>query len=72
MGTEEDTFNRLRRSSYNDACTEYVMACLYLRSDASEEEKIEVSEPALNRLGWTYQDLMGEHMRTRNRPWQKN
>lgn len=74
MGTEEDTFNRLRRSSYNDACVAYTMACISknIRSYASKEELIEASKEELRLLGWTHQDLIVEDMRMRNRPWQKN
>ena len=59
----EDTFNRLRRAPYLDAVVEYSMACLYLRSDASQNERVEVAGPALAKLGWTVTSLFNESRR---------
>ena len=72
MGTEQETFDKLRRAPYIEAQVAYTMACIYLRSDASAEELIKVSFEQLRVLGWTYEDLVLEDMKQRNRPWQKN
>jgi len=69
MGTEQDTFDKLRRSSYADACVAYTMSCWHLPSNATKEEMEDASREALSILGWTHEDLAAEDMRMRNRPW---
>ncbi len=56
----EDTYNRLRRVSYAEACVIYTMACMYLRSGASSAEINEAAAPDLKSAGWTINDLMIE------------
>lgn len=62
----EDTFNRLRRASYSSVCAEYVKIIMRLPMSASKDAKIRATEDMLKSAGWTYQELMDEHMRTRN------
>ena len=66
MGSEQDTFDKLRRSSYNDACLAYTLAFMSLPSYATSEHKIAASEDALRVLGWTYRSLLEEDMRMRS------
>lgn len=59
----EDTFNKLRRVPYEEACTEYMMACLYLHSTATSEQLREIADPVLEKLGWSIADLNVESRR---------
>lgn len=67
MNSEEDTFDRLRRASYNEACAVYSAATIYLRSGASMEERKELADPQLKPLGWTVEDIFREANKQRSK-----
>jgi hypothetical protein len=56
-------YDVLRRVPYEQACAEYTMACIYLRSDAHRFELAAVADPVLKPLGWTTEDMMTEAIR---------
>jgi len=60
MSSEEDTFDRLRRASYNEACAAYSAAIMYLRSGAPIEERKQLADPVLKPLGWIVEDIFDE------------
>lgn len=66
MSSEEETFDRLRRANYNEACAVYSAAIIYLRSGASMEERKELADPQLIPLGWTVEDIFQEAKRQRS------
>lgn len=72
LKTEQDTFDKLRRSSYNAACVAYTMACMSnnLPSTATIDEMNETAKDALGALGWTHEDLSAYDMKQRDRQWQ--
>jgi hypothetical protein len=57
MHTEQDTFDRLRRSSYAEACTEYTMVFLQYDAIAGEAWCKKYAEEILQSMGWTLTDL---------------
>lgn len=57
MYTEQDTFDRLRRVSYAEACTEYTMVFLQYDAIAGEAWCNAHAAIILKDLGWTLQDL---------------
>ena len=69
MATEQDTFDKLRRVSYYDACAAYITACISngLPSNATSEDMDSAAKEPLQALGWTIESLSAEHMRMRNR-----
>jgi hypothetical protein len=64
--TEDDTFNKLRRVSYEEACTIYTMACIYLKSGISTKEINEAVKEDLRVAGWTIDNLRDESLRLHN------
>ena len=61
--TEEDTFNKLRRTSYVDACVIYTIACLHLPSNTPVEILNEIAKEDLKIAGWTIEELNIESRR---------
>ncbi|HEY6437986.1 MAG TPA: hypothetical protein VIY47_15455 [Ignavibacteriaceae bacterium] len=63
--TEDETFNRLRRVPFNEACAIYSIACINsnLRSNASREDLNRAAEKDLRIAGWTIDELNEESVR---------
>jgi hypothetical protein len=61
--TEEDTFNKLRRVSYEQACAIYCIAAMHLPSDALAFELRQATEEDLKVAGWTLDELNAESVR---------
>jgi hypothetical protein len=57
MGTEEDTFDRLRRATYAEACTEYTMVFLQYHARAGDDWCNEHANNILKTMGWSLKDL---------------
>jgi len=57
MVTEEDTFNRLRRVSYAEACTEYTIVFMQYEVQAGTDWCNEWADIVLKPLGWSIKDL---------------
>jgi hypothetical protein len=60
MSSEEDTFDRLRRISYNDACVEYVVLLMEFSVPINLpfDEIALILDPHLATFGWTCADLL--------------
>lgn len=58
--SELDTFNKLRRSSYNEACAIYTMTMFGSYPNISEEEKRNLLENELKYAGWTLASFFEE------------
>ena len=52
--TEEDTFNKLRRVSYPEACVIYTMSCFKFPSNYPRELLRVAAEPELLAAGWPW------------------
>ena len=59
MNSEEDTFNKLRRCSYEEACAAYTMAFINRYGNIS----IEDIDREVKSCGWTYESLLEESRR---------
>jgi hypothetical protein len=57
MYTEQDTFDRLRRVSYAEACTEYTMVFLQYDAIAGEAWCNAHADKILRDIGWSLKDL---------------
>jgi hypothetical protein len=57
MGTEEDTFNRLRRVPYAEAFTEYTIVFMQYEVQAGTVWCNEWADVILKPLGWSIKDL---------------
>ena len=63
MHTEQDTFDRLRRVSYAEACTAYTMVFMEYHAQAGDAWCKEWAREILKPLGWTLESL-AEYERT--------
>lgn len=61
--TEDDTYDRLRRVKYDEACKIYANYTKGMNALASADQYKLVSNTALQSVGWTYDDLMAESVR---------
>jgi hypothetical protein len=63
--TEEDTFNKLRRVPYIEACIIYTMACIRegLAFSATTIEQDHAAKDDLLVVGWTIEELNKESWR---------
>ena len=66
----EDTFNKLRRIPYPEACVEYTMAMLDMHvapyHSLDIEEIRNLVDPILEKFGWTLAELNKESHRLEN------
>jgi len=59
----DDTFNKLRRVPYNDACAIYTLATLYMPISTSREDLNLAAKDDLKAAGWTIEELNAESRR---------
>ena len=57
MSTEQDTFDRLRRVSYAEACTEYTMVFMQYEVQAGTAWCNAYADKILRDIGWSLKDL---------------
>jgi hypothetical protein len=67
MYTEQDTFDRLRRIDFDTAYTMYVRFMVNQFKVPGKEVQVTAMQSILESTGWTYESLMDELSRRRNR-----
>lgn len=65
MYTEQDTIDRLRRSTYAEACAEYTMVFMQYEVRAGIAWCEQLAEEILSDMGWSINDLI-EYERVHN------